>query len=300
MASQVSQINLQSISRKLNQIYYKSGIGNREAANVFEKDWDNLLLLDACRYDMFDHSCQIKGDLTAIRSGGSYTKGFLKHNVPNSDLQDTVYVTANPILYRHQNDIQDNFHHKIEVWYEDGWDDIYNTVRPETMVEFTIDAAERFPNKRLFVHFIQPHFPFLTDAVDFDKQTPDPEEPGSNFWDEVAFGRLDVDTEAVWEAYNENLSIVLESLQELLPHLRGKTVITSDHGNMINERSFPIPNREWGHPPGIHTDALTLVPWLELPTDERRKIRAGDEMDEESKIDDQTVIDRLENLGYAE
>jgi hypothetical protein len=32
-----------------------------------------------------------------------------------------------------------------------------------------------------------------------------------------------------------------------------------------DERVWPIPVREWGHPPGIHTAELPTVPWLECP-----------------------------------
>jgi len=40
----------------------------------------------------------------------------------------------------------------------------------------------------------------------------------------------------VWEAYNENLDIVLTEIEALLDELDGKSVITADHGNLVGER----------------------------------------------------------------
>lgn len=43
-----------------------------------------------------------------------------------------------------------------------------------------------------------------------------------------------------------------------------------------DERAWPIPVREWGHPPGIHTAELLTVPWLECPFEERLEVVSGE------------------------
>jgi hypothetical protein len=41
-----------------------------------EQDWDVLIILDACRYDIFSETVDIDGELTAINSRGSHSEEF--------------------------------------------------------------------------------------------------------------------------------------------------------------------------------------------------------------------------------
>ncbi len=43
----------------------------------------------------------------------------------------------------------------------------------------------------------------------------------------------DVSDQRVWEAYRENLNLLFTHLRELLDTVDGKTVVTSDHGNLV-------------------------------------------------------------------
>ena len=45
-----------------------------------KEDWDNLIVLDACRYDMFKEINTIKGNLERGISRGSATSQFLIEN----------------------------------------------------------------------------------------------------------------------------------------------------------------------------------------------------------------------------
>jgi hypothetical protein len=69
---------------------------------------------------------------------------------------------------------------------------------------------------------------------------------------------------------------------------------------MVGERAFPFPIREWGHPRGIYTEQLVKVPWLVDDTGPRRKVVTEAAESETSDVDEETVADRLKNLGYAE
>ncbi|ELZ23103.1 hypothetical protein C475_15679, partial [Halosimplex carlsbadense 2-9-1] len=92
-------------------------------------------------------------------------------------------------------------------------------------------------------------------------------------------------------------------VKELLGELSGKTVVTSDHGNMLGERARPIPIREWGHPDGVYTPELVTVPWLEYESGPRREVVAEapvDETESGDAVEDDVVAERLRNLGYAE
>lgn len=288
------------IVRELNKLYHTRG-GRRyypDGIDVFEADWDNLVILDACRYDLFEARSDLPGTLTRQYSRGSATVEFLKANVDGRDLTDTVYVTGNPMLYRFSDAIDAKFHDVVNVWQEDGWADEYHTVLPDTMGEYARRAAERYPNKRLVVHYVQPHYPFIgpfgQSQFDFT---------GMDLWPEILAGDRSIPDETIWKAYAENFDIVTESVRGLQRDLRGKTVVTADHGQMIGERAFPIPMREYGHPLGVYTEELLAVPWLEYTNGERKEVFAEPPDTAAATTDrpsDEVVAERLRALGYSE
>ncbi|MUV50090.1 hypothetical protein GJ630_10500 [Haloarcula sp. CBA1122] len=287
------------ILRELNRYYFtqlKTKPYNNRGIEIFDEDWDNLLLLDACRYDIFDEIHSLPGHLEQRESKASETVGFLTSNFSDKDLRDTVYVTANPQLYRHWDEIEPNLHEIINVWDQAGWDDELGTVRPETTTEYAVQAAEEYDDKRLIVHYIQPHYPFLTTDVTFDKGHLESEEDEENLWYRKLYGELDIEANELWNLYTETLKQTLPHVERLIKSLQGRSVVTADHGNMFGERSFPIPIREWGHPHSIFTEELVSVPWLVVGSDERREIVAEDHVATTDIASD--VSDRLQQLGY--
>lgn len=272
---------------------------NSSGVDIFSEDWDNLILLDACRYDMFESQASFQGELTQKYSRGSSTVEFLHGNFSGRDLRDTVYVTANPQLYRYRDEIKTMLHDVINIWQEDGWDADARTVLPETTTEYARRAAEQYPDKRLVIHYVQPHYPFIKSETEFDKnhlENPDGEEV---FWYRIMEGELDVPQEVIWTAYQENLEVALPFVESLLTELKGKTVVTSDHGNMVGERAYPIPIRIWGHPKGIYTEPLVKVPWFTFQNGKRKKTIAELPQDRNEDVEEEVVQDRLQDLGYV-
>lgn len=288
--------------RHANRVYYdRLDYNSTTRTKIFKEDWDNLAILDACRYDMFEQHSNLPGQLEYRYSEGSSTVEFLRANLVGRDLRDTVYVTANPQLYRNRDDLQVDVHKVINIWKEDGWDEEYHTVLPETVTKYAQDAAERYPDKRLLVHYIQPHYPFIGSQTEFDKeQLVDTDTGERNVWYQMMTGTLDIERDTIWQLYVDNFKYMLPYVDDLLTTLEGKTVITADHGNMVGERAFPFPITEWGHPRGIHTEQLIKVPWLVYQNGSRRSIVAGESSSVTSDVDKDTVRDRLRNLGYAE
>jgi len=288
--------------RDLNKKYYSfknSNPYNDDGIDIFDEDWDNLIILDACRYDLFESVSSIEGDLSKKASRGSHTLEFLKGNFKNRDLSDTVYVTASPMYYRHREELDAGIWAVDHVWMNDGWDNETQTVLPETVTSAALDRISDNPDKRLLVHFLQPHYPFVTSDYKFDKGTIEDEDTHSSFWRDILTGKLDVEVEMIWELYRENLELVLSEVRRLINNIHGKTVITSDHGNMLGERCNPIPIREFGHPPGVHTSELVEIPWLELPYEQRRKITKGNDGEGHIKTQEsEQVKEKMKNLGY--
>ncbi|MDS0220940.1 hypothetical protein NDI54_06190 [Haloarcula sp. S1AR25-5A] len=261
------------------------------------QDWDICIILDGCRYDVFESYSHLDGKLRSRNSLASSTVDFLKSNFTGKDLSDTVYVTANPQLYRYRDEIETNLHDIIHIWKDDGWDEELGTVLPETVTEYAIDAAARYPKKKIIVHYMQPHYPFIQNNNEFGRDhllEEDPDEP--NPWYKILYGELNVSKQNLWDAYARNLELALPHVNELISKTEGKSVVTADHGNMFGERSFPIPIPEWGHPHGIFTKELVKVPWLIIDDESRRDI-ISEEGDKLADIDTD-VDDRLRQLGY--
>ncbi|ESP90012.1 hypothetical protein [Candidatus Halobonum tyrrellensis] len=290
------------LARKLSQTYNRlrsQGGYNPNGIDFLEQDWDNLLILDACRYDLFEELNDIPGDLRRVESRGSATPEFLRGNFDGKQLLDTVYVTTNPMLYRHRDALDVEFHAVVDLWRGETWDDEHETVLPEVVTAEAKRVADDYPDKRLVVHYMQPHYPFIEAETTFDKGHIGDDSPdGLTTWMQVLTGEIDIDEETLWNAYADNLRRALPHVKELTEYLTGKTVVTSDHGNMFGERASPLPIREWGHPPGIWTDELVEVPWLELTNGDRRAV-VSEPPDELSSEDDESVQDRLESLGYV-
>jgi hypothetical protein len=275
-----------------------------------DEDWDNLVILDGCRYDMFERLNTLEGELEPRRSLGSATDEFVEKNFGTETFHDTVYVTANPRVSL--NVETDQFHDTVSVW-DEGWDDDLQTVPPGTMADKCLEAHERYPNKRIIGHFIQPHTPFIgptarktmgvistfTDHTDFDTDRT----AGSdrrNVWTRLREG--DLSLEQVRQAYDENLEVTLDELRRFVDAVDEPTVVTSDHGNMLGERAWPFPIRMYGHPVGIHTDELVRVPWLRIEGSRRKEIDSDPTISSTARSDrevDPDVEEKLRDLGYA-
>lgn len=301
--------NPRLFARGLNRAYHRRGgirMENSDGVAVFDRDWDTLVVLDACRLDMFEDVNHIEGDFSSVRSKGSATTEWLQANVDGQDLTDTVYVTANPQLERNKDNWDVRFHDVVNCWLDDGWDDETGTVLAETMTERGVEAFERFPDKRVVVHYMQPHYPFVTAETALDKrhlrtiQEGGDTATGENIWNLKFFDDVDVPGDELWSMYRDNLEYVLGHVEVLLDAIHGKTVITSDHGNFVGERATPIPIREWGHPRGIYADPLVRVPWLEVLRGDRKSIVKGDVRVHDDGDTSEVVADRLKHLGYAE
>jgi hypothetical protein len=115
-------------------------------------------------------------------------------------------------------------------------------------------------------------------------------------WGKLQYN-LDGLTEAVvWDAYRENLEIALTHVRDLVDHLDGKTVISADHGNLVGDRLWPIPVKGYAHPGGLRHDALTKVPWFELPYESRRQVASNPP--ERSAPRPEADEEKLAALGY--
>jgi len=260
-------------------------------------DWDVLVILDACRPEMlFQYNLPARDRRTRF-SAASESWEFMQANFGGRTLYDTVYVTANP----HAHKLSADVFHDIDTM-DDAWDDSLGTVPPESVTDCAHAAQADYPNKRLIVHYMQPHFPFIGDlGQDIDVSAIDTEMAGDrpggpNPWTRLKNG--DIPLDVVINAYKENHELIAAEMSDLIDGLSGKIVVTADHANLIGDRGFPIPVRLFGHPANFSHPKLRRVPWIEIPADERPNIVAEEPFSNRSDIEDVAVGERLEALGY--
>ncbi len=213
-------------------------------------------------------------------------------NFHDKQLWEAVYVSANPFT----SDLPEETFFDVKNVYATHWNDDLGTVPPEAVAEVASAAAEEYPNKRLIVHFMQPHYPFIGE-IGRSFGSGDLKSGGEDIWTLLQNLRCPVDKTTVWEAYAENYRLTEPAVRRLQNELVGKVVVTADHGNLVGEPLSPLPVRGYGHPRGIRHPALVTVPWHELPTAERREVvpNTPKNLDEP---DDSVVEGRLEALGY--
>jgi hypothetical protein len=215
---------------------------------------------------------------------------FLLNNFGATTHPDTVYVSTNP--YFAQLDLAGQFHAVVDLL--GIWDEQLETIPPADVVEAAISAHANYPNKRIIVHFMQPHLPFLGPTG----QSLHGESGERNIFQVV---RDDPDAIAAGDlvrAYEENLELVLQHVQSLLAVIDGKVVISADHGNMFGERQGPLPTAKmWGHPWGVYTPSLVKVPW-HIIDGERRRVNSGGLNEQAGDRDDAEVEAKLRALGY--
>lgn len=271
--------------------------------DVMSEDWDNLFILDACRYDYFKEVNHINGDLSPVVSPGHRSWEFMDDSFVGRDLQDTVYVTANPHAAKLPNDI----FHAIEMPLGQ-WNDDIGVILPEDLAAVALSAYERYSNKRLIVHFMQPHLPHLGPTAETYRErvnlggidNPKGEAKTNQdmtFWEAIDRGIITVSEARV--AYQETLEIVLNEVEDMLGQVEGRTVVTADHGQLLGEKLTPFTGREYGHPYHFYSPNLRIVPWLKVEGGSRRRIVKEEPTAQSNSYDQETIETRLSELGYT-
>lgn len=276
-------------------------------SNPLTDDWDNLIILDACRYDAFNELHSLPGEVESRVSLASATGEWLEKAVDDRDFHDIVYVTANPRVSRYK----EQFHRIIPVWDFD-WDQELKVAPPRAVAKAARVAYKNYPEKRIVVHFMQPHIPFIGNygrseiGIHSGTQGGRDRRLGNDDddfeWVEpyILLERGELNRQSVVRAYYENLSEVLPIVEELLNAFTGKTVVASDHGEMFGDIGWPFPKRVYGHPPNTPAIGLLRVPWLEIETGQRKTVVAEAPPSTVNSPKEEEVKKRLQDLGYLE
>lgn len=277
-------------------IFRYKNLSKKKATKVLDKEWDYLIVLDACRYDMFKRV--VSKDSDFIISGGSVTQEWLRWNFKGK-FSDIVYIAGNPHLSNFNLSKtfgRNPFYKVIDVW-DYGWDKDLKTVPPSKVSESTLEALKAYPNKRMIIHYNQPHHPFLgnKELLKYDGGT----------WHKVdktnwrqrklsIFGAAEagiIPIKTLWKAYIKNLKIVMEEVYKLVQILPGKVIITSDHGNHLGEYMV------FGHISHLRTKELVKIPWF-IIKDEKRHVFSNNGLcvDDENDYESVKIKEKINAL----
>lgn len=142
-----------------------------EEKYVMEEEWDYLIILDACRYDFFEsiykeffgYDNLEKAISPAIETIEWAEKSF------KDFYEDIIYISTTPFINSKKGlsergfyfNAKKHFYKVIDLW-DWGWDHKIGTVRPEKVNEIALKEYQLHPDKRLIIHYMQPHAPYLS------------------------------------------------------------------------------------------------------------------------------------------
>jgi len=285
--------------------------------NVYERDWDALIVLDSARVDAMREVApeyDFIETVDSIWSVGSnsqewYVQTFREQYAES--ISETALVSSNPnaraVLAEHDLEPRGTTPFLFADWgtvdvdcfdyveFTRDHDRPFSDVSDRTSTVGTIQgpayiteraiAAGRGESDRLVVQYFQPHRPFVHGLVAEDRDMTVAEEYP---YRTIADGEITRDD--LYSMYLDNLRVVLDSIEELLENLDAeKVVITSDHAELLGELG------QYGHFLGVPHPALKKVPWVETTAEDRERIRP------EAKptiTDEPDVRNQLKELGY--
>lgn len=268
---------------------------HRYGRRIFEYDWDVLVVLDACRADMYRRVVNPEADRVWSCAGTSHewlAKNF--HEEYADEMARTAYVTGNPFSRdrfdtRSVDDTCGELGLLDEVWRY-AWDDDRGTIPARPLTDRAVTTCRREEYDRVVVHYMQPHFPFIGSDETWGRMHVENFGAGGedNIWYKAMMGEVDPDD--IWKAYDENLEYVWEEVGILRENVDGRLVVTADHGNAIGQWGM------WGHRARVPAPSLRWVPWDEYDcTDQGSHEPATYERED---VADDAVDERLEDLGY--
>ncbi len=251
---------------------------------ILDRDWDVLLLLDACRYDYFEILCPFKGKLTPFDIGCNGTKKYMQMNFSSPECSDVVFVN-HLILFPEW--VNTSLFHAVIDAHNICWNQDYGTVLPEDNSRVGLETINKYPDKRIVIHYSQPHDPFLDRNTTIIKRKTHKQIvyrnsrtawaakrlnslknifPPMPFWYiEKVFGSSAGIGEIYFsegfaglkKSYEYNTIRALNSMKKIVDIRDKKVVITSDHGKMLGE-GFMYSHGYWT------PKVVTTVPWFEV------------------------------------
>jgi len=276
--------------------------------NVFERDWDVLLILDTCRVDALKEVApeyDFIAEVNSITSVGSCSPEWIACTFTedhSEEIQHTTYISANAFAQRVLKDREfpdSNRGISISNWNTVNADEFlkldqpwkyapnppHGHIRPNHLTDRAIANFRQQHPERLIVHYSQPHAPYTAKADAEGRDLFDYEEnPRTYLKNGGEFNK-------VWSAYLDNLRLVLDEVKIIINNIEAEEVaISADHGEAFGE---------WGiywHLAGLPHPKLKRVPWVKTSASNEGNYQPSLTPNEGGK----PIEDHLRDLGYLD
>lgn len=139
---------------------------------IQKRDWDILIILDACRYDIFKEMSQEilgKNKVEKMISPATQTVEWLDKTFKDQDFSDVIYISSNPFVNSkgitaeqggYSFNGKGSFKKIVNVW-DTGWNPNISTVHPLDVNKASIVSMDLNPKSRHIIHYMQPHSPYI-------------------------------------------------------------------------------------------------------------------------------------------
>jgi len=279
-------------------------------ANVYEQDWDVLVVLDTARVDAMEtvaSKFSYIGDVGSIRSLGSTSSEWIAKTFTTEykqEIANTVLLSANPHVQHTLYDRQFPEHDKDAFFAFTSWDTVYpedfeyieqpwqyatnekyDHVLPKDMTDRAVSLyRERNPDQ-MIVHYMQPHRPHMVQAYEEGREMTNAER------DPFTYLKNGGSRDAIFSNHVNDLEFVLETgVKPLLRNINADTVaITADHGDGFGK------NWCYAHIAGDPRKQVRYVPWVETEATDHGELEPTLTLPDEIENNTQ---DRLTALGY--
>jgi hypothetical protein len=280
--------------------------------NVYEREWDLLVVLDTCRVDALRAVApeyEFVEQVDSVWSVGSATAEWTANTFTTEYLEEigqTACITANGTVEwtlegkntQLENDMladrvtdwdmvgPEDFLLLDSVWEYGPRDPYGGLLIPEVVTDRAVSVSRERNPERLITHYMPPHAPYRAGAVHSNRQM-EPYE--ADPWGALKGGTA---RETVWSVYLDELRWALDNVAVLLENVDADdVVITADHGDAFGE---------WGvysHPMGVPHPQIRKVPWARTSATDEGAYTPSFEPGSGSHLD-RDVEDQLTKLGY--
>lgn len=283
--------------------------------DVFKESWDVLIILDTCRIDALKsvkNEYHFLGDISGKTSIGGATPEWISNTFTTSretDLEKTGFISASgwsKAVIEDKDRPESNLNcpwaptnwsvasPSVFGLLDHSWMYINEQVpgnenvhpSPQKMTERAIHFSRTRDLDRIIVHYVQPHYPYVSQARAEGRDTLRQYEESP-----FEFLRSGGDRELVWEAYMSELRTALDSVQTLLENIDSSTVaITADHGEAFGEYWMH------GHRSGSFHPKVRRVPWVLTTASDEETVNP----DINTRRTRGDVVEQLKGLGYLD
>lgn len=287
--------------------------------NVFNRDWDVLIILDTARVDTME---EVKSEYKFIRNIqkmwtiGGHSAEWIANTFDNkylNQIEKTAYISSNPHVESVlENRLKENwdseeYSSNIQRLKEYG---SFNLIRKEDIGKYepiwkynngsehrygnprcVTDRGIAICNKNVFdrviLHYMAPHQPYVSKAIEENRDLHPYESSPFEYL------RNGGDKEKVINSYKDMLRWILEEIRIVLNNINSDNiVITSDHGEAFGEYGI------YNHHAGSLHPHVRYVPWIETKGENSGSYEPSIDLKDIKNENESTIEEQLKSLGY--